>query len=74
MSGDSDRFQRARPARLLPDPAVPILLGLLALLDLHQELLLLMQHFTLTALWYAVVSHPLAVVVLALLPRLWSRG
>jgi hypothetical protein len=59
---------------LLPDTAVPILLGLLALLDLSQELQLLAQHFTLTALWYAVVSHPLAVVVLLLLPRLWRRG
>jgi hypothetical protein len=53
---------------------VPILLGLLALLDLNQELQLLVQHFTLTALWYAVVSHPLAVVVLILLPHLWRRG
>ncbi|KMM17719.1 hypothetical protein [Synechococcus sp. GFB01] len=61
------------PGRLRPAP-IALLLGFLALLDLREELQLLAQHFTFTALWYAVVSHPLAVVVLLLLPRLWRRG
>jgi len=49
---------------------VPLLLGLLALLDLRVELQLLGDHFTLAALAAAVRSHPLAVVVLLLLPSL----
>jgi hypothetical protein len=49
---------------------VPLLLGLLALLDLRVELQLLGDHFTLAALAAAVRSHPLAVAVLLLLPSL----
>lgn len=49
---------------------MPLLLGLLALLDLRVELQLLGDHFTLAALAAAVRSHPLAVVVLLLLPSL----
>jgi hypothetical protein len=52
---------------------VPLLLGLLALLDLRQELLLLADHITLTALMNALRSHPLAIAVLLLLPSLWRR-
>ena len=47
-----------------------VLLALLALWDLRVELQLLVQHFTLTALREAVLAHPLAVVVLILLPSL----
>jgi hypothetical protein len=57
-------------------PLVPLLLGLLALLallDLRQELLLLADHITLTALMNALRSHPLAIAVLLLLPSLWRR-
>lgn len=58
------------PRRL---PLVPLLLGLLALLDLREELQLLADHVTVSALWFAVSSHPLAFMVLALLPSLWRR-
>ncbi|MEX0589317.1 MAG: hypothetical protein WD136_08680, partial [Cyanobium sp.] len=49
---------------------VPLLLGLLALLDLRIELRLLWDHFTLASLASALRSHPLAVAVLLLLPSL----
>ena len=49
---------------------VPLLLGLLALLDLRVELQLLADHFTLAAVGAAVRSHLLAVAVLLLLPSL----
>ena len=49
---------------------VPLLLGLLALLDLRVELQLLTDHFTFAALGAAVRSHLLAVAVLLLLPSL----
>jgi len=52
---------------------VPVLLGLLALLDLRQELQLLADHITLTAVMVAVRTHPLAIAVLLLLPSLWRR-
>ena len=58
-----------RPGR----PLVPVLLGLLALLDLRQELQLLADHITLTAVMVAVRTHPLAIAVLLLLPSLWRR-
>ena len=48
-------------------------LALLALWDLRVELQLLLQHFTWTALRGAVLAHPLAVVVLAILPGLARR-
>ena len=49
---------------------VPLLLGLLALLDLRVELQLLADHFTLAAVGAAVRNHLLAVAVLLLLPSL----
>jgi hypothetical protein len=54
-------------------PLVPLALALLALLDLRQELRLLADHFTLTAVLALVRNHPLAVLVLLLLPSLWQR-
>jgi hypothetical protein len=54
-------------------PILPIALALLAVVDLRQELQLLADHFTLTALWFALISHPLAVLVLLLTPDLWKR-
>lgn len=62
---------RRLPLRRLPP--VPLLLALLALLDLRVELQLLAEHFTLSALWFAIASHPLALAVLALTPSLWRR-
>jgi hypothetical protein len=49
---------------------VPLLLALLALLDLRVELQLLRDHVTVAALASAVRSHPLAVAVLLLMPSL----
>jgi hypothetical protein len=46
---------------------------LLAMLDLRTELVLLVDHFTFTALGFAVRHHLLAVVVLAAFPSLWRR-
>ena len=49
---------------------VPILLALLALLDLRVELQLLADHFTLSSLAATVRNHLLATAVLLLLPSL----
>lgn len=54
-------------------PPIPLLLALLAVLDLRVELQLLGDHFTVTSLLALVQHHPLAVSVLALTPWLWSR-
>jgi len=59
-----------RPRRI---PLTPLLLGLLALLDLRTELQLLVDHFTWTSLSVIPLQHPLAVVVLLLLPSLLRR-
>jgi hypothetical protein len=61
---------RARSASL---PLLPLLLLLLALADLRTELLLLFDHFTVTSLLQAILSHPLAVVVLLAQPSLWRQ-
>ena len=50
---------------------VPLLLGVLALLDLRVELQLLLDHITLTSLIFAIRHHLLAVVVILLLPSMW---
>jgi hypothetical protein len=52
-------------------PAIPVLLLLLALLDLKSEIRLLFDHFTFTTLVAAIQTHLLAVTTLALLPSLW---
>ncbi|MFN7899143.1 MAG: hypothetical protein ACK5N0_05665 [Synechococcaceae cyanobacterium] len=52
---------------------IPLLLLLLSLLDLRVEILLLIDHFTLTSLVQAITSHPLAVVVLLLQRSLWRH-
>ena len=52
---------------------VPLLLGVLALLDLRVELQLLFDHITLTSLIFAIRHHLLAVVVLFLLPSMWRH-
>ncbi|MEA5440968.1 hypothetical protein VB739_00200 [Cyanobium gracile UHCC 0281] len=58
---------------------LPLVLLVLALIDLRVELILLWDHFTLTSLTAAVRSHLLAVAVLVSQPSLWhhyrrSRG
>lgn len=52
---------------------LPLVLLLLALLDLRTELVLLVDHFTLISLITAITSHPLAVTVLVAQPSLWRR-
>jgi hypothetical protein len=52
---------------------IPLLLAVLALWDLREELQLLFDHPTITALIFLLRSHPLAVAVLALQPSLWKR-
>jgi len=57
----------------LARPQVPLsalLLGVLAIWDLRTELQLLRDHFTFTSLAAAVWNHPLAVVVLVLVPTM----
>jgi hypothetical protein len=46
---------------------------MLALLDLRDELRLLADQLTLTSVLALVRNHPLAVLVLLLLPSLWQR-
>lgn len=67
----SDRARQGRGSR--GDRVIPLLLALLALLDLRVELRLLIDHVTLTSLWFALASHPLAVAVLVLTPSLLRR-
>ena len=49
------------------------LLIVLALLDLRTELLLLVDHFTVTSVLFTVRYHLLAVVVLLASASLWRR-
>ena len=62
----------SRQRRVQPDLVV-VLLALLALWDLRVDVQLLIDHLTLTSLRAAVLAHPLAVVVLLLLPSLRRR-
>jgi hypothetical protein len=52
---------------------LPILLGLLALLDLRVELILLFDHITWTTLAEGLRNHILAVAVLLAMPSLWRH-
>ncbi len=54
-------------------PLVPLVLVLLALLELRTEFLLLSDHFTLAAVIAAVGRHPLPIGVLVLAPELFNR-
>jgi len=60
-------------SRRRANPLVPLLLLLLALIDLRVDLRILFDHFTFTSLAEAVRFHLLAVVVLLLTPSLWRR-
>ena len=64
------RSGRARHRSALWFPA--LLIGL-ALLDLRTELLLLVDHFTVTSVLFTVRYHLLAVVVLLASASLWRR-
>lgn len=54
-------------------PLLPLVLLVLALIDLRVELILLWDHLTLTSLTAAVRSHLLAVTVLVAQPSLWHH-
>ena len=62
-----------RPPRR-PMPLIPLLLVLLALLDLRTELQLLLDHFTFSSLVEIPRHHPLALVVLLCAPWLFQRS
>lgn len=66
LPGGGQRRRRA-------NPLIPVVLVVLALLDLRVDLRLLIDHFTFTSLAEAVRFHPLAVMVLLLTPSLWRR-
>lgn len=68
--GSSRDGARSRGRRM---PIVPLALLVLALVDLRVEILLLLDHFTISAVLEAIRSHPLAVFVVALQPSLWRR-
>jgi hypothetical protein len=59
--------------RRAPQPFIPLLLLVLALIDLRVELQLMADSLTITTLLNAIRSHTLAVVVLLLQPSLWRR-
>lgn len=61
------------PSRRKPFPLIPILLLVLAFLDLRVEFLLMLDHFTLATLAAAIRSHLLAVTVILLQPSLWRH-
>ena len=52
---------------------LPLVLIVLALMDLRMEIMLLLDHFTFTSLLYGVRHHALAVMVLLAAPSLWRR-
>ncbi|MFM7677051.1 MAG: hypothetical protein ACKO5F_16050 [Synechococcus sp.] len=52
---------------------MPLALLLLALTDLQGEFRLLLDAFTVSAVVFAIGSHPLAVLVLLLQPSLWRH-
>ena len=52
---------------------LPLVLIVLALVDLRMEMLLLLDHFTFTSLLYGIKNHALAVMVLLSAPSLWRR-
>ena len=55
-------------------PLIPLLLLLLALLDLRTELQLLLDHFTISSLVEIPRHHPLAIAVLFCTPWLIQRS
>lgn len=63
MTGPSSRGPKV--------PPVPLLLLLLALVDLQTDIRLLVDHFTFTTLFTAIQTHLLATATLLLLPSLW---
>ncbi|MDM7952068.1 MAG: hypothetical protein QUV07_02465 [Cyanobium sp. CZS 25K] len=67
---DSDRREGTRGGGW---PLLPLVLLVLALIDLRVELILLWDHLTLTSINAAIRSHLLAVAVLVCQPSLWHH-
>ena len=57
-----------------PLPVIPLLLAVLALLDLRTEVQLLLDHFTVASLIEIPRNHPLAIAVLACTPWMIQRS
>ena len=55
-------------------PLIPLVLALLALLDLRTEFQLLLDHFTITSLVEIPRHHPLAIAVLLCTPWLCKQS
>lgn len=55
------------------EPWLPKVLLVLAIWDLKSEISLLVDHFTFTALGFALREHALAVIVLLSSPSIWRR-
>ncbi len=55
-------------------PLIPLVLALLALLDLRTVFQLLLDHFTITSLVEIPRHHPLAIAVLLCTPWLWKQS
>lgn len=68
-----DAGETDSPSRRSGFLGLPLLLLILAIGDLRVDLRLLLDHFTITSLTQAIVSHPLAVTVLVAQPSLWRR-
>ena len=61
------------PPRQRGERWFPLLMLLLAIVDLRTELLLLIDHLTFTSIGFAIRHHLLAVMVLVSFPSLWRR-
>jgi hypothetical protein len=59
--------------RRLKIPLIPLLLLILALIDLQTDIRLLVDHFTFATLFSAIQNHLLATTTLLLLPSLWRH-
>jgi len=68
MSDPAGRESQPTGGRLMP-----VVLAVLALLDLRVELQLLLDHFTWTSLAQIPLHHPLALAVLVVTPALMRR-
>ena len=53
---------------------IPVFLGLMSIWDLRVEIRLMVENFTFIGLFYAIGKHPLAIIVLLLLPLMLKYG
>ncbi len=55
------------------EDCLPLILLIFAIFDLRVEILIICNHFTFTAVLFALRHHPLAVIVLLATPSMWRR-